>query len=107
MKERSLVLIFAFLLALSCKKKKDDTCTYTSDIQPIVANKCALAGCHAAGSAVADFSGYEGLKTRADNGKISKYVFELKIMPPATKTQLTDEEKEKLKCWLDGGAKQD
>ena len=44
------------------------------------------------------------MKIRADNGRIAQFVFELKIMPPASAEKLTDAEKDKLKCWLDDGA---
>ena len=80
---------------------------YSSDIAPVITAKCALPGCHVAGSSFGDFSAYAELKQRADNGRIQRNVFELKKMPPSTQAQLTDEEKDKLKCWLDNGAPQD
>ena len=80
---------------------------YGTDIAPIINAKCALSGCHVSGSSFGDFTVYEELKQRADNGRIKKNVFELKTMPPSTQTQLTDTEKEKLQCWLDNGAPQD
>lgn len=96
-------------LWLSCKKEADTSsvCSYSTIISPIINTKCAIPNCHNAASSLADFSTYEGLKQRADNGRIRTNVFDLKIMPPASAVQLTDDEKEKLKCWLDNGAPQD
>ncbi len=78
--------------------------TYVSDIKTIVQVKCAISGCHDGNSGVVAFTGYTPLKERADNGRIESYLFELKIMPPASATQLTEDEKELLQCWLDNGA---
>jgi len=103
--------ILLAVLLLACKKEekpKDTTpapCTasYANDIKPLVANKCATPGCHGH-NGLANLNDYTTLKERADNGNINKFVFELKMMPPTTATQLTDAEKEKLQCWLKNGA---
>lgn len=78
--------------------------TYTSDIKAIVNTKCAISGCHDGNSGIVGFKEYATLKERADNGRIKSYVFELKIMPPSTAVQLTDDEKKLVECWLDNGA---
>ena len=78
--------------------------TYTSDIKAIVNAKCAISGCHNGNSGIVGFTSYTPLKERADNGRIKSYVFELKIMPPASAAQLTEDEKKLLQCWLDNGA---
>ncbi len=77
---------------------------YASDIKTIVQAKCAISGCHDGNSAVVAFTTYAPLKERADNGRIKSYLFELKIMPPASATQLTEDEKKLMQCWLDNGA---
>jgi uncharacterized membrane protein len=99
---------------LSCEKEEPAppepagcVAKYSADIAPIVTTKCAISGCHVSGSSFGDFTVYAELKQRADNGRIRKNVFELNTMPPSTQTQLTDAEKDKLKCWLDNGAPQD
>ncbi|HEY9178435.1 MAG TPA: hypothetical protein VIN07_12120 [Flavipsychrobacter sp.] len=78
--------------------------TYASGIQAIVNTRCAIAGCHDGNSGVVGFTSYVPLKERADNGRIRSFVFELKIMPPSSATQLTEDEKKSLQCWLDNGA---
>lgn len=78
--------------------------TYIADIKTIVSTRCAISGCHDGNSGVVAFTTYAPLKERAHNGRIKSYVFELKIMPPASAAQLTDDEKRLLQCWLDNGA---
>jgi hypothetical protein len=96
------------LVILSCKKTTTETAkcsgSYSSDIKPIANSKCALKDCHGSGSSLGDFTQYAELKLRADSGWIRRNVFELKIMPPASAVPLTEDEKQKLKCWLDNGA---
>jgi hypothetical protein len=104
-------LLLVVLLAPGCNKKggtENAGCVskYSADILSIINNKCAISNCHNTGSALGDFTTYAGVKARADNGRIRRNVFELKIMPPASAIPLTDFEKEKIKCWLDNGAPQ-
>jgi uncharacterized membrane protein len=101
-----LLMVFS---ATSCSKKENSdnvgcTASFSADIQPVINTKCALSGCHNAGSTLGDFTTYAGVKARADNGRLRRNVFELKIMPPPTAVQLSEHEKEQLKCWLDNGA---
>lgn len=109
------ILLYVFLLLLqsiaACKKHQPDTSepcnpNYVKDIKPIISGKCALSGCHGVGSTIADFTKDSIVKNRADIGRIRSYIFELKIMPPASAQPLTEQEKETLKCWLDNGAPQ-
>ncbi len=100
---------FVFLVFNSCKKSKReaDPCAYSSTVKQIISKKCGISGCHVSGSALADFTNYEDLKKRAENGRMQLNVFELKIMPPPSADSLTVDEQEKLKCWLNNGAKRD
>lgn len=104
-------LIASLLLITGCEKTKPEptppacVASYTNDIKPIINTKCAIPDCHG-NNGLANLADYTVLKTMADNVKVRKYVFELKLMPPSAKTQLTDTEKEKLSCWLDNGAPQ-
>ncbi len=110
MKKVILPLLLLWLVA-ACNKKEetptpDTSCknTYNAHVKVIVDAKCAISGCHVSGASMGDFTTYAGIKAKADAGRIKSHVFELKIMPPASATQLTDEEKETIKCWLDNGA---
>lgn len=100
-----IVILFDWMMSMvSCKKTEDDPCDYKTVIKPIIAAKCSIQACHDANSTVAKFTIDSVVKSKADAGKIQSRVFELKIMPPPKYPQLTDEEKNKLKCWLDNGA---
>ena len=108
----TLVLLAFYLVAAfyACNKTKDEdsgACKYSTGIKPVVAAKCAHAGCHGGGSSIADLTQYAELKKRADNGVLRKNVLELGIMPPTGHEPLTSQEKDKLKCWLDNGAPND
>ena len=107
------ILSYLLLITLPACKKEQATpvtpepqkcATYSGDIAAIISSRCALSGCHVEGSAFGNFTEYNELKVRVDNGRIAQFVFELKIMPPASAEKLTDAEKDKLKCWLDDGA---
>lgn len=79
--------------------------SYKTDIKPIVVAKCAT--CHAPSSgsgAPGDFNTFDDFKTRADLGLVKSRVFDKQDMPQAGAPQLTNEEKDKLKKWLDEGA---
>ena len=77
--------------------------SYSKDARPIIMANCAMSGCHTSGATFGDFTGYEGLKTKVDNGKFYKLVLETKVMPP--NSSLTPEQLKILKCWFDDGAK--
>ena len=93
---------------MSCKKeeKDKDPCKYSTKVKPVIAAKCAIPGCHGAGSKIADFTIDSVVKSKADNSRMRSMVFELNIMQPQSAATRTDQEKEILKCWLDNGAAQ-
>lgn len=108
---------------LSCKKPDSDpkseneaqpVSTFTSsacdaryqrDIKPLIGAKCAISGCHQAHFPFGDFTMYSDLKTKVDNGRVKRLVFDNVLMPPSSATQLTAKELEVFKCWMDDGAK--
>ena len=96
------------IFSMSCKKeeKDKDPCKYSTKVKPVIAAKCAIPGCHGAGSKIADFTIDSVVKSKADNSRMRSMVFELNIMPTQSAATLTDQEKEILKCWLDNGAAQ-
>lgn len=106
----SLFILFGWVPLLpACKKKETNHLApclpnYGREIKPIVMAKCALVGCHDDNSSVARFTIDSVVKNKADAGRIHSHVFELSIMPPQSAPQLTGEEKDKLKCWLDNDA---
>lgn len=80
--------------------------TWTSGVAPIIASHCAISGCHESGASMGDYTTYQGVKAKVDNGTFSLRVFQLQVMPPITQPDLTPEEYMQLKCWVENGAPQ-
>lgn len=78
--------------------------SFSNEVQLIINDKCATPGCHNSGALIGDFTTYAGLKPKIDNDRIRVTVFETKTMPYGTSPDLSAEELDKLKCWLDNGA---
>lgn len=103
--------------AVSCGGDEDDepqgidcsglTPSYMNDIKPIVDATCALAGCHVDNFLQGDYTTYEGLKAKVDDGTVSQRVVDIKDMPPENSngpTELTDEQVRLIHCWIQIGA---
>ena len=97
------------LLFFGCKKDeyKDLDCSgiraqFSTEIQPILNTNCVKAGCHNAGSPNGDYSSYNGIKMKVDNGSVDKRVLKDKSMPPTGALSLDD--RKKIKCWINSGA---
>lgn len=77
--------------------------TYTKNIQPIIANNCAIPGCHVpGGSGSGDFTSYSGVKAKVDNGTFHQRVIVEKTMPPAG--PLGNNQLQILEKWINAGA---
>jgi uncharacterized membrane protein len=75
---------------------------FSTDVKPIMQNKCATAGCHntagAAGGVILEtFAQISGKAARINQRCVVE-----KTMPPAA--PLTPSEIASLKCWIDSGA---
>lgn len=86
----------------------DAVVTYTTDIQAIVENSCAYEGCHISGFGSGDFSSFEGMQGSINSGSFEKRVVEQQDMPPTyapegKPKELTTEELELVKCWIENG----
>jgi uncharacterized membrane protein len=112
-----LLIICLLIFAVSCGS--DDSvepdvidCTgidpsYMNDIKPIIDESCALAGCHVAGFVNGDYTTYAGLKSKVDNGSLSRRAVEDKDMPPSNTsgpTELTTAQIQLIHCWIEDGA---
>jgi uncharacterized membrane protein len=109
MRKQLICLAVAGIVIAGCKKEEEDkgcVSTYNATVAPIINARCGVSGCHNGSSSLVDLTVYENLKARIDNGLVQTNVFELKLMPPASSTQLTEDEKAKIKCWMDNGAHQ-
>src|SRR6185503_20919981 len=90
MKKGVLLICLGLVLAVSCKRSNLNNidCSkissgYSENIKPIIEGNCLSSGCHNAGSVNGDFTTYEGLKAKADNGTIDSKVIKNKTMPPS------------------------
>ncbi len=106
--------LFVFILN-SCMSEKgmpipkglvcDSVISYSSTIAPLVMLQCEP--CHS-GSVPAgglDFSSYEALKSKADDGRLQATVVDNKTMPqPGSGYDLTEGERLKFACWISQGA---
>lgn len=101
----TLVLV---LLIFSCKKTKKLTpsCdgskpTYNAGIKTIIDNNCMGSSCHVNGSPYGNFTTYNGLAPYLSNGLFKRDVLEMQIMPK--NKNLTQDEINKIQCWVDNG----
>ena len=81
------------------------TMFYETDIKPFMDAKCSV--CHNSTPtymSAADFTNFNILKEKIDNGSFKNRVFNIKDMAPTGYDQLTAEELGKLRCWLDQGS---
>ena len=78
--------------------------SYMTSIDPVVQSRCAVTGCHVAGTAVPDFTDFATFQALANNnpGGIRQRVKTDDM--PRSGDPLTDEQKAALFCWIDEGA---
>ena len=74
--------------------------SFQTQVQPIIETKCV--SCHGTGNREGDFTSYAGIKSALSEVRLHALV--IKNMPPRTAPQLTTEESDTLKCWIDSGA---
>lgn len=73
--------------------------SFQASIQPIIENSCAISGCHVSGTAIPDFTSFNNIQSRAAGVKSRT---QSKDMPRMG--SLTDEEIQRIACWVDDGA---
>ena len=76
--------------------------SYVNDVSVIISSNCGSPSCHGTNGTFGDMSTYDLFKSYVDQGKISDRVIEQKNMPPSG--PLSDEEINKLNCWIENGA---
>lgn len=83
--------------------------SFSSEIEAIIVGNCAVSGCHVGASPQSglDLSTYPDIKAIADNGSLVGRITRSSgpLMPPTG--ALPNCEIEKIKLWVDRGAKQD
>ncbi|MCH8904063.1 MAG: hypothetical protein IIA45_09140 [Bacteroidetes bacterium] len=113
MKIKTIVsLLFASMLLVSVSCKKPDllipNCdlsnpTYDSDIKTIIDSYCTGGICHDAGSKRGDFTNYATMFPFLTADKFEERVLVLQDMPRGRSKVLTQEEIDKIQCWVDNG----
>jgi uncharacterized membrane protein len=112
MKNKSSFILIILLLCLgaiglnACSKSPEGcsssvdcaSITYSATIQPLVATKCAISGCHAG-----SYGTYAGLKTIADNGNLYDQVIGSNNMPTGG-VDMSCEQRAQIECWINAGA---
>jgi len=117
---KNVIALFSLVIAFSACKKEQISCdtTYEKDIKPILEKSCAYSGCHSGGTTAGkyipasakNFTSYADLKTSIDNGKLNDRAIVRGDMPSPQYTPegypktLSQEEKDKISCWIDAGA---
>jgi hypothetical protein len=110
MKKNKLILlpfVFVSITFVTCKKNefKNLDCSkidskYSTSISVIFSTNCTTSGCHN-GSSIFDLRTYNQIKPYIDNRDIYEEVIEKKSMPKGK--SLSQDELNKIKCWLDQG----
>jgi len=75
--------------------------SFATMIKPIFEANCSYEGCHAASSALGDFTKYNTMLEDLENGKIEERALIVGNMPPQNKLDSLD--LVLLQCWLDAG----
>lgn len=87
----------------SAVRCEDSNPTLSADIQPIIQQNCAVAGCHVAGTGRADFTIKENILQYASTIMANT---QSGFMPPSGSGQsISASQKELIYCWVNKGAK--
>ena len=78
----------------------DSVAYFAEEISPVITAKCAIPGCHVPGSQSPDLSSYIVIKSNITQVQLQT---DNRIMPPAGSTALTNDELQKLDCWIKQG----
>lgn len=79
----------------------DTGTSFSAEVNPIIAQHCAVAGCHTGGG-LPSFTTYAGVASQANSIKSRTASGS---MPPAGKPDLTPQQIKIIGCWVDDGAK--
>ena len=78
---------------------------YDLEVKPIVESNCSTPSCHdGSGNAPRNYTTYQGMLSTLENGSISDRVLVTLDMPPSYASfQMSAEDLEVLRCWLENG----
>lgn len=107
----SFLCAFVIVLAVSCSSDDDpiieDDCmnvnvSYSTDLVSVINSSCAISNCHVAGFGFGDFTSYDGIKAKADDGSLRREVVINQSMPVTGSISQSD--RDNFKCWIEAGA---
>lgn len=75
--------------------------TYDDGIRSIITARCGGGTCHGTGSSRGDFTTYAGMLPNINNGNFEREVLTDQTMPRGG--NLTQEEIDKIQCWVENG----
>lgn len=77
--------------------------SYTNHVGPIINSSCATTNCHVSGgSGPGDFTNFNELEAKINDGSFENRVIVQKTMPP--NSELSDCDLQTIQAWLDAGA---
>lgn len=91
----------------SCKKNLlDPVCdgsdiTYDNYVHEIITSKCSGSSCHSSGSGNGTYTNYANIQGIINNGKFKSEVLTNQTMPE--NSSLSQDELNKIQCWVDNG----
>ena len=116
MKKSSTIILTASLLLTQCLNNKEEIgdcpalslpqTSYSANVYPIIGKTCAIPQCHTGDFEYGNFTEFEELKKRVDNGKL-RFMIESHQMPHGFTNgprYLTTCEIETIKKWINEGA---
>jgi hypothetical protein len=89
-----------------CEVAPTHEISYSEDVSPIIANSCAIPGCHVGNFPKGDFTNYNDLKRVVDNGKITFKLANGQMPPESSKLPLLSIcQVNVITTWINEGAK--
>ena len=106
------ILVISLLIESACTYDNEedlfgenqciDNVSLVQDVQPIIAARCAVPGCHVSGSQPPNFTQISTIMSRATG--IRARTKNRTMPPPASGITLTEAEIQTIDCWVQQGA---
>lgn len=113
MVNRTAIIMACLLVLTGCEYENEEAlfgepeeCTtpvlFESEIRPLIQANCAFSGCHAAGGTSPELTTFELVQARATD--IRHMTQSRQMPPPSSGRSLSQEEIDKIACWVEQGA---
>lgn len=108
---RLIAVCFLFSGLLGCQHEPQVTpatgcpqISFSTQVNPIIQQNCAIASCHVAGFPDGDFTQFDELKEKVDNGSFKNSVIDWSVPRMPETYKLPESQISTLKCWIEQGA---